>query len=530
MTQKKTTDNKLIPGSLALGFALLIGAAWWVTSSNSRSLQLNRISNPPIEDVNSSTTSSTTTENASENADAQTNLNLKGLGDTDRGYSILSSANFRDALVKRGIGFNYAQESDQEARAAALGQEQADLIGTSLEQFLTHKPNGKIVALLNRTDKTDGTQPNLDVVVASERILKSNPKEIQDFVETYYDQVEKGNLRDGETAGKGMQFFTATEAKDWMKSGTLATRIGETAGVLAASGKAKDVPVNTTELFTANYLPPTAEQSIATTPPTDQNPPEVAAQPQVADSTEADTAQESQPEKTVLEAEQKPDSTATQVAEADNNTQASVPGKAEEKPEVAAQSEDSSNTEVDQAQGSQPEKTVAQPEKTVAQPEQKPDSSATQVAEADDKAKESQPEQKSDSTDTQVAEAEGQNPQPLTNLEVLGEVKFAKASFQLSPQEQQKLTDLAEAIQKFSPSSVVVKVQGHTSRTGNLESNQELSQARAQEVVNYLKSKYPSHQFVVEGLGFSEPRPGTDPTSPVNQRTVISLAPIQSGN
>ncbi|NEP50036.1 MAG: hypothetical protein F6K65_14940 [Moorea sp. SIO3C2] len=301
MAQKKTTDNKLIPGSLALAFALLIGAAWWVTNSNSRSLQLNRISTPPIENANSSTTSSTTTENASENADAQTNLNLKGLGDTDGGYSILSSANFRDALVKRGIGFNYAKESDQEARATALGQEQADLIGTSLDQFLTHKPNGKIVALLNRTEETDGTQPNLDVVVASERILKSNPKEIKDFVETYYDQVEKGNLTDEETASNGMQFFTATEAKDWMKSGTLATRIGETAGVLVASGKAKDVPVNTTELFTANYLPPTAEQSIATTPPTDQNLLEVAAQPPVADATEADQAQGSQPEKTVLD-------------------------------------------------------------------------------------------------------------------------------------------------------------------------------------------------------------------------------------
>ncbi|NEO35013.1 MAG: OmpA family protein [Moorea sp. SIOASIH] len=458
MNEKKTTDNKIIPGSLALAFALLIGAAWWVTNSNSRSLEFSRsISTPPIEDVNSSSTSSTTTENATENADAQTNLKLQGLGDTDRGYSILGSANFRDALVKRGIGFNYAQESDQEALAAALAQEKADLIGTSLEQFLTHKPNGKIVALLNQTEKTDGTQPNLDVVVASERILKSNPKEIQDFVETYYDQVEKGNLRDGETAGKGMQFFTAAEAKDWMKSGTLAKKIGETAEVLAASGKAKNVPINTTELFTANYLPPTAEQSIATTPPTDQNPPEVVAQAQVADSTEAD-----------------------------------------------------------QAQGSQPEKTVAQPE-------QKPDSTATQVAEADDKAKESQPEQKSEPNRTKVAEAEGQNPQPLTNLEVLGEVKFARASFQLSPQQQQKLTDLAEAIQKFSPSSVVVKVQGHTSRTGNPESNQILSQARAQEVVNYLKSKYPSHQFVVEGLGFSEPQPGTDPTSPVNQRTVISL-------
>ncbi|WP_353839049.1 OmpA family protein, partial [Moorena sp. SIO4E2] len=397
--------------------------------------------------------------------------------------------------------------------------------------------------------------PNLDVVVASERILKSNPKEIQDFVETYYDQVEKANLRDGETASKGMQFFTAAEAKDWMKSGTLAKRIGETAEVLAASGKAKDVPVNTTELFTANYLPPTAEPSIATTSPTDQNLPEVVAQPQVADSTEADQAKESEPEKTVLDAiasggkprqslmggtpktalppqdraaslaepEQKPDSTATQVAQADNNTQASVPGKAEEKPEVAAQAEDSSNTETDQAKESEPEKTVAEPE-------QKPDSTTTQVAEADDKAKESQLEQKSDSTGTQVAEAEGQNPQPLSNLEVLGEVKFARASFQLSPQQQQKLNDLAEAIQKFSPSSVVVKVQGHTSRTGNPESNQKLSQARAQEVVNYLKSKYPSHQFVVEGLGFSEPQPGTDPTSPVNQRTVISLAPIQSGN
>ena len=58
--------------------------------------------------------------------------------------------------------------------------------------------------------------------------------------------------------------------------------------------------------------------------------------------------------------------------------------------------------------------------------------------------------------------------------------------------------------------------------------NQRLSEQRAQIVQNYLQSKQVPHNFFAEGLGFSQPLPGANPASSLNQRTVIRLVRIGS--
>ncbi len=87
---------------------------------------------------------------------------------------------------------------------------------------------------------------------------------------------------------------------------------------------------------------------------------------------------------------------------------------------------------------------------------------------------------------------------------------------------------LAADIGEFNPTTIAIKVQGHTSKTGSANLNQKLSQKRASVVVSYLKQKQLSHKFLAEGLGFSQPLPGVDPSSTLNQRTVIRLVRLSS--
>ncbi|MGD1919109.1 MAG: OmpA family protein, partial [Pleurocapsa sp.] len=92
----------------------------------------------------------------------------------------------------------------------------------------------------------------------------------------------------------------------------------------------------------------------------------------------------------------------------------------------------------------------------------------------------------------------------------------------------QTLDKLANEINEYSQKNNDIQVQGHTSRTGGAALNQSLSQQRAKIVQDYLKTKQLSHNFLAEGLGFSQPLPGVNPTSPLNQRTVIRLVRIAS--
>lgn len=88
------------------------------------------------------------------------------------------------------------------------------------------------------------------------------------------------------------------------------------------------------------------------------------------------------------------------------------------------------------------------------------------------------------------------------------------------------LISLCKRDRKFNLQTVAVRVIGHTSQIGSADSNQELSQQRAQVVVSYLRSRNVKHNIVVEGQGVSEPLPGISPNDKRNQRTEIRLVRI----
>lgn len=468
----------------------------------------------------------------------QTSNQLMLLGDTFSGYSTFRNQAFQEALKEVGISLRYADEFDQAKRADLLNQGNGDLLVTTLDQFLKHKPQGKIVGLIDRTVGADavvlntkkypslkslldlnnlvqqragqklgitfaGDTPSeyltlvlstkfeafnlsdfevkkvadasnawellqdptqnlavaviwepyvsqarqkgytvvlsskdapeaiVDVIVASDRLIQSQPDKISQLLAAYYRRID-ANIRDASQLQKqiaqdgklspsdanavlqGIDFFTAVEAKNWLTNDTLEKRIIYTAAILTMADQLDKVPQNPNELLTSQFI-----------------------------------------------------------SQAAANTQTLISLIRPDKPELA-----------DRLAGKG--KVIAPTGINVSQIKTAPN---------------------------------------IGNLQVRGDVKFNVGSTQLNPQGKQTLNQLAQEIAQFNSQTVAVKVIGHTSKTGTTDFNQKISQQRAQVVANYLRSRL-KHKIVAEGKGFSKPLPGISPTDYRNQRTEVRLVRV----
>ncbi|MGC1309778.1 MAG: phosphate ABC transporter substrate-binding/OmpA family protein [Phormidesmis sp.] len=473
-------------------------------------------------------------------AEAMTQVTL--LGDTFSGYSTFRNAEFQSVLRTSGIDINYTDEFDQTLRSQKLSQGKADLMVTTLDQFLRHQPQGKIIGLLDRTVGADAvvlntkqyselkslldlealvqrsqaqgkklsiayasdtpseylalvldtqfdtfnlsefelkpvadaseawalmqapdenvaiavlwepyvTQarqqgysvvlsskdaPNVivDVMVASDRLIQSNPEIISQLLEKYYRRID-ANIRDatqlqtqvaedGDLAVEdaaaiinGIDFFTATEARDWFNNGTLSKRIDSTAALLILANRLETMPADTASLYARQF-----------------------------------------------------------VTEAANNTQALIDLIRADNPKLA-------------------EKLAGNLPAVTALP-----SAASQSA-------------------AQTAD--------IGNFQVRGQVSFATDSADLTEEGKQTLNQLASELKEFNKETIAARVIGHTSRSGNADLNLALSQRRATVVANYLKGQDVEMNIQSEGKGFSEPLPEVTPNDARNQRTEIRLVRV----
>lgn len=82
------------------------------------------------------------------------------LGDTFSGYSTFRNPNFQKVLQAEGIRLNYQSQFDQSKRSALLNGGKADLLVTTLDQFLIQQPHGKIVGLIDTTAGADAVVLN----------------------------------------------------------------------------------------------------------------------------------------------------------------------------------------------------------------------------------------------------------------------------------------------------------------------------------------------------------------------------------
>jgi outer membrane protein OmpA-like peptidoglycan-associated protein len=111
-----------------------------------------------------------------------------------------------------------------------------------------------------------------------------------------------------------------------------------------------------------------------------------------------------------------------------------------------------------------------------------------------------------------------------------GSVLFASAKSDLLPTAQTKLNDVADALAKQDPLSKIV-VEGHTDSQGGASYNQDLSQHRAQSVLDYLVSRGVAKDRLT-AQGFGPTRAIADNGSPEgranNRRVEIVVQPATS--
>ncbi|NET35748.1 MAG: OmpA family protein [Cyanothece sp. SIO1E1] len=124
----------------------------------------------------------------------------------------------------------------------------------------------------------DAPESIVDVIVASDRLIQSQPAKISEFLEAYYRRIdanvrdasqlqaqvaEDGGLSANDAAAilQGIDFFTATEAQTWLSDGTLERRIGAISAVLVLAGRLNQLPQNPNDLFTSQFLTKAASNS-----------------------------------------------------------------------------------------------------------------------------------------------------------------------------------------------------------------------------------------------------------------------------
>jgi outer membrane protein OmpA-like peptidoglycan-associated protein len=107
------------------------------------------------------------------------------------------------------------------------------------------------------------------------------------------------------------------------------------------------------------------------------------------------------------------------------------------------------------------------------------------------------------------------------------DIQFDTGSAELTESGKQILDELAEMLLDFNAQTVGVRVTGHTSESGGSDYNLELSQLRAQTVRDYLQGRGVSAEILAEGQGSNQHIADVDPDDPRNQRVDFRLVRIE---
>ena len=512
----KRNELPVLLASLALTGAFIGVGAWWVG---------NKITGNP--------TSITRTVTA----DGVTQLTL--LGDTFSGYSTFRNEAFNATLKEAGIEIDYADEFDQALRAEQLAKGNADLIVTTLDQYLQQQPQGKIIGLLDRTVGADAVVLNSKKYPELNSLLDLNKVQAQAggqlsiayavdtpseylalVLDTRFDAFNLSDFELKPVAEASEAWALMQDPNEniaiavlWEPYVTQARQQGYTVvlssedapnaivDVIVASDRVIDANPNVLSTLLENYyrrIDANARDAtqLQTQVAEDGNL-SVSDSAAIINGIDFFTATETKTwfqdgtldrrikataavlalsnRLSAIPADETSLYTDQFVTAAADNTQTLIELVRADNPELAEKLEGKSNTV-----------TAA------------PAISASDIQQAPD----------------------------IGNLQVRGQVSFGTGSANLTPEGKATLSQLAQEINEFNQQTVAVRVIGHTSRTGSAALNQTLSQQRASVVVNTLKGYGVTLNILPEGKGFSEPLANTDPTDAKNQRTEIRLVRV----
>ncbi|PZO09348.1 MAG: hypothetical protein DCF25_21735 [Leptolyngbya foveolarum] len=481
-----------------------------------------------------------------DSTDAKANQNvvqLTVLGDTFSGYSTFRNADFQSVLQTAGIEINYADEFDQTLRAKKLSQGKADLMVTTLDQFLQHQPQGKIVGLLDRTVGADAVvlntkqYANLTSLLDLEQLVQKAKSKGEKLSIAYADNTPSEYLAlvlDTQFDTFNLSDFTLKPVADASEAWSLMQDPKEKVAIAVlwepyvAQARQQGYSVVLSSKDAPNVI---VDVLVASNKLIQSNPNAISQllekyyrridanirdatqlQTQVAEdgnlsvgdaatiisgldfftATEAKNwlsdgtlAQRIESTAAILTLSNRlegiPDEPANLysqqfVTEAANNTQALINLIEVDNPALAAK--------------------LAGVSPTVLPTNPSPPNAAKSGSD-------------------------------IGNFQVRGQVSFNRDSAQLTAEGQKTLVQLAGELETFNAETIQVRVIGHTSRSGDAQMNQELSQERAAIVAEQLRAAGVKLNVLSEGKGFSKPLPNRPPAAPENQRTEIRLVRIE---
>ena len=136
------------------------------------------------------------------------------------------------------------------------------------EPYVTQARELGYTVVLSSNDAQDSI---IDVIVASDDLLQTKLEEVSELLEAYYHRIdvnmqdasqlqvqiaEDGGLSPEDAAAvlRGIDFFTAAEAQNWMVNNTLKRRIEAISAVLVRSGRLGRIPKHPERLYTNQFL------------------------------------------------------------------------------------------------------------------------------------------------------------------------------------------------------------------------------------------------------------------------------------
>ncbi|MDJ0707081.1 MAG: phosphate ABC transporter substrate-binding/OmpA family protein [Leptolyngbyaceae cyanobacterium MO_188.B28] len=464
------------------------------------------------------------------------------LGDTFSGYSTFRNDFFQAALGNFGIGLTYIDEFDQGSRAARMTEGEADLLVTTLDQYLIHQPVGQIVGIIDRTIGADAVvlnsqkYPELKSLKDLQSLTqkaksKGEPLGIafaggtpSEYLATILDiKFEDFNMADFEQ----IRVADASEAWDLMRDPSRNVAIA----VLWEPYVTKAIKDDYQVVLSSNDAPYSIIDVIVASDGLIQ--------------TKAEELSE------LLEAYyQRLDTNIPNPTEL--NEQISQDGEltTQEANDVmrgiyffsAAEAEKWMREGILKQRIEAISKILLQAGQIKAIPENPENlftakfihraSLNTHILIDQLQANNSDLSKRLEGSEILTASVAEPNKKELKDsgeigdLEVRGNIEFALESVNLTEIGEQTLDNLASQIQEFNPLTVGVVVIGHASKTGDAAFNQSISQQRAQVVVDYLVSAGVENTITAIGKGFNEPLPNMDPRDGRNQRTQIRLVRI----
>jgi outer membrane protein OmpA-like peptidoglycan-associated protein len=514
----------------------LMATSLWLFSQSNQTLP-GRGGIQQVENVNSQNVNS-------QNVNSQP---LRILGDSFSGYSTFRSQAFQAALKDRGIQIQYADEMDQAKRSVQISQGKADLMVTTLDQYLKQQmdgkvANGKIVGLI---DSTVGA----DAVVLNTKQYPSL-KSLLDLARLAQQAKAQGKPLGiafaGDTPSEYLALVLDTKFDAFNLADFAVTRVADASDAwkLMRDGRQNVAIAILWEPFVSQ-----ARQQGNSVVLSSKDVPGAIVDVLVA----SDRAMESRPQaiSTFLEAYYRQmdanvqDASALQAQIAQDGKLNPVDaGAVIQGIDFFTATESQSwlrNGTLERRIGStaavltlagRMKEVPAQPKALFTDTFLAPAVANTQglidLVRADNPALADRLSGKARSVVAPLLASQVQDAPDVGNLKVQGEVGFATGSAQLNGQGAAVLQRLAQEIKEFNQQTIGVRVIGHTSKTGAADANQALSLARAQVVVDYLRGQGVQHNIVAEGKGFGQPLPNVAPAADQNQRTEIRLVRIES--